>query len=150
HPLFLEQRRDALPEQYRVVGEDDAQHLWAGHRPWKRRELAVEAGHEDPPEAGRLRDSLEGQLTEVLALVLDLDRAGGEDLATTGGLADARCLMNGEPDVPVAGDLRPSAMNAHPHPERNRPVGRLERELGLHGRPDGVAGPLERGEELVA
>src|SRR5204862_2456352 len=116
----------------------------------KRRKLVVEAGREDPAQPRRLRDPLEVELAEVLALVRDLDGVGGEDLSAAGGLADAGGVVDGEPDEAVASGLSAAAVHAHAHAERRRPGLAGERTLSLDGGVDGARGVVEGGEELVA
>ena len=58
------------------------------------------------------------------ARVLDLDRVRDQDLSAARRLADARRVVDGEPDVAVAGGLRAAAMHAHAHAKRRRPRAR--------------------------
>jgi hypothetical protein len=116
----------------------------------QRREVALEPGREHAPEAGRLRDALEVEVAELLAPVLHLDRVGDEDLAAAGGLADASRMVDGEPDVAVAGRLCAPAVQAHADAERRGPILGSEVALCLHGGVDSVRGILEGGKELVA
>ena len=100
-----------------------------------------------------MRHALQPVLAEVDRLEpAAVDRGGrGEDLAAAGGRAHARCVMHRHTDVAVADDLRPAAVQAHPHPHRRALGPRLvdQRELGGDRGRGGGRAVVEHGEELV-
>ena len=77
---------------------------------------------------------------------------GNEDLAAMPHGADPGRPVDADADVAVARGRRLGGMDGHPDPDRRslRPALLRQRPLGIDGRADRIARPLERHEERVA
>jgi hypothetical protein len=150
----LEQARDPLSEQDRVVGEHHPHPLDQLARVPQRREVGGKPRHGELKEHLRRRETDELVLAECLDLLLDrlAGRGREDDLPAVTGLADPRRPVDVDPDIAVLVQRRRSRVDAHPHPHVGvvRPVVLAERSLGRDCCADGVRDLLEHGKELVA
>ena len=151
---LLEQARDALAKEDRVVGEDDAHPLHQLARVPERREVHRQVRREQLVEELGRREPEQLVLSELLHLAFDLrDRVGREDdLPAVARLADARRPVDVDADVAVLVDRRRAVWipirtrtgaSSGQSWARSAPLGR---DRGAHG----LGGVLEDGEQLVS
>ena len=150
---LVEQARDPLAEEHRVVGEHDPDRSRAGTRA-QRREVAAEAGIvelEDALGVGEVRQRPE---PEVAELVLGRERAGRglgqDDLAAVAGGRDAIGAVDVDADVAVLAERRSAGVQADANAHRGGPVVAAEASLRFAGRGEPVLRRREHREQLVA
>ena len=150
---LVEQPRDPLPEQHRVVGEHDAHGRRAGPGA-ERRKVAAEARIvelEDPLRIGQVRERPE---PEIAQLVLGRERGRRglreDDLASMPRRGDALGAVDVDADVTVLAERGSARVEADANAHRRRPRMPAEPPLSLDGRSDGRLRRGEGGEELVA
>ena len=152
----LEQPRDPLAQQDRVVGEDDAHLARFLRLDPERRELLGEAGRDDLEEPLGLGQPVQLVLAEVLQLdaagQLDVRRVGHEDLAAVAGLRDPRRPVHVEADVVAVLERRLARVDADSDAELDPVLPRVSRDgaLRLEGRLERARSLVEGGEHLVA
>ena len=118
-PRLLEQTRDALPEEHRVVRQDDppcVTELRDGAA--KRREVARQAVGEHLVDRLRVRQPLETVRPEVAGLDFRDERRRRrreQDLAAVARRRDPRRADHVEARVPLVTEMRDTRMEPHPH-----------------------------------
>ncbi len=152
----LEQPRNALTQENRVVGEDYAHAAKTSTRGAERRKPGGKARNAELEQPLGLVDAGQLVLAEVVHFVCGVERVarplGDEDLTAASRLRDSRGAVDVEAEVRIVTEIRLARVQAHADSQVDAvgPVVLGEGTLCRHRRVGGAGGVLEHDEELVA